>query len=64
MAMVNSKKLVKTEKKALSKAATTLATASVKLAILIAADYCLFWILDLIKYYGRFQSKVQGTFTF
>ncbi|KAJ8955683.1 hypothetical protein NQ318_008554 [Aromia moschata] len=58
--IMDSKRLAKTEKKALSKAVTTLASASLKLAIFLAVDYCLFWILNLIKYYGRFQSKVQA----
>ncbi|XP_018570719.1 DC-STAMP domain-containing protein 2-like [Anoplophora glabripennis] len=57
---VSSKKLAKSEKKALAKAASSLATVSLKLAIFMAGDYSLFWILNLIKYYGKFQSKVQA----
>ncbi|KAJ8924160.1 hypothetical protein NQ315_006944 [Exocentrus adspersus] len=57
---VNSKRLAKSEKKALAKAASTLATASAKLALYMVADFSLFWILNLIQYYGRFQSKVQA----
>lgn len=59
---MSSQKLLKSEKKALSKALTTLATATFKLGMYMAADFCLFWIMDLIKYYGRFQSKVQSMF--
>lgn len=60
---MKSAKLVKTERKALSKSISTLATATLKILIMIATDYALYWILNLIQYYGRFQSKVQGNYS-
>lgn len=61
---MKSAKLVKSEKKALSKSISTLATATMKILTMIATDYALYWVLNLIKTYGRFQSKVQGERTF
>ncbi|XP_050305805.1 uncharacterized protein LOC126742959 isoform X2 [Anthonomus grandis grandis] len=52
--------LARSEKRSLKKAATTLATASVKLATHMAADYSLYWILTLISKHARYQSKVQA----
>ncbi|XP_057651832.1 DC-STAMP domain-containing protein 2-like [Diorhabda carinulata] len=57
---IKSTKLTDVEKKKLKKAVTTLATINMKAAIYIGIDYCLYWILNLISYYGRFQSKVQA----
>lgn len=57
---MKSAKLVKSERKALSKSISTLATATMKILIMIATDYSLYWMMNLIQYYGRFQSKVQG----
>lgn len=56
-------KLIDTERKELSKSMSTLGVVSVKLAVHMAADYCLYWILNLIRYYAKFQSKVKGTKT-
>ena len=41
--------LIKSERIKLAKSAVFLATTSVKLAIHMAVDYCLFWILDTIR---------------
>ncbi|XP_023019209.2 DC-STAMP domain-containing protein 2 [Leptinotarsa decemlineata] len=57
---IGSSKLAEKEKKILKKAITKLAVINAKAAIYIGIDYALFWILNLIKYYGRFQSKVQA----
>lgn len=57
---MKSAKLVKSERKALKKSISTLVTATMKILIMIATDYALYWVLNLIKYYGRFQSKLQG----
>ncbi|KAF7278584.1 hypothetical protein GWI33_008203 [Rhynchophorus ferrugineus] len=52
--------LGKTERRKLTKAMVSLATASVKLATHIISDYCLYWILTMITYHARYQSKIQA----
>lgn len=57
---ISSASLARNERRNLSKAATSLATASVKLGTHMAFDYSLYWILNLISYHARYQSKLQG----
>ncbi|CAH1169930.1 unnamed protein product, partial [Phaedon cochleariae] len=57
---ITSSKLAQQEKKALSKAVMKLATINLKALLYMGIDYALYWILNLINYYGRFQSKVQA----
>ncbi|CAG9828968.1 unnamed protein product [Diabrotica balteata] len=57
---IKSSKLTDIEKKKLKKAVMTLASVNMKAALYMAIDYCLYWILNLVNYYGRFQSKVQA----
>ncbi|CAH1985245.1 unnamed protein product [Acanthoscelides obtectus] len=57
---IGSSRLIKTERKHLAKVMTTLLKATLKLSLYMAADYCLFYILDLIRFHGRFQSKVKA----
>ncbi|XP_030764756.1 uncharacterized protein LOC115888990 isoform X2 [Sitophilus oryzae] len=57
---ISSGALASSERKKLSKSAVSLATASVKLATHMVADYCLYWILTMITYHGRYQSKIQA----
>lgn len=57
---ISSASLARNERRNLSKAATSLATASVKLGTHMVSDYSLYWILNLISYHARYQSKLQG----
>ncbi|KAL1513928.1 hypothetical protein ABEB36_003266 [Hypothenemus hampei] len=57
---IASAKLVRSERRSLSKNITKLATASVKLGTHMAADYSLYWVLNLISHHARYQSKVQA----
>ncbi|XP_060536244.1 DC-STAMP domain-containing protein 2-like [Cylas formicarius] len=56
---INSLSLAKLERKQLTKALTMVATATLKMATHMAGDYCLYWVLNLISYHGRYQSKMQ-----
>ncbi|PSN35586.1 DC-STAMP domain-containing protein 2 [Blattella germanica] len=44
----------------LAKSAMFLFASTFKLLIIIVADYCLYWVLDLIRIHGRLQTKVQA----
>ncbi|CAH1109561.1 unnamed protein product [Psylliodes chrysocephalus] len=57
---LKSTKLTDVESKQLRKAIMNLLTVTIKAAIFMAYDYALCWIMEMIKYYGRFQSKVQA----
>ncbi|XP_001604108.3 DC-STAMP domain-containing protein 2-like isoform X2 [Nasonia vitripennis] len=57
-APVSSVLLIRSEKVKLTKSAVFLSITSVKLAIYMAIDYCLFWLLDKIRYHGRIEKKV------
>ncbi|XP_058794429.1 DC-STAMP domain-containing protein 2-like [Phymastichus coffea] len=48
--------LIEAERVRLAKSAVFLAVTSVKLLIYIATDYCLFWILDTVRYHGRVEA--------
>ncbi|KAK0162528.1 hypothetical protein PV327_006301 [Microctonus hyperodae] len=50
--------LIRTERNKLLRSAIFLGLASLKLFIHISVDYSLYWILDLIHYYGKLQTKV------
>lgn len=51
--------LIKSERTKLSKSVIFLSLATVKLITYILIDYCLYWVLNTIHLYGRFQSKVK-----
>lgn len=51
---------MKTEKRKLAQSAVVLGVATLKLGTHMLVDYCLYWVLDLIRYHARFQSKVQA----
>ena len=55
---ISSIRLVKTEKRKLAQNAVVLAVATCKLCTYMLVDYSLFWVLNLIQYHARFQSKV------
>ncbi|RZC33618.1 DC-STAMP domain-containing protein 2-like [Asbolus verrucosus] len=57
---VSSCRLVKTEKRKLAQSAVVLGVATLKLGSHMLVDYSLFWVLNLIRYHGRFQSKVKA----
>lgn len=52
--------LAKPEKKGLSKSAVVLLTATIKLCTHMMTDYALYWVLTVIRYHARYQSKVKG----
>ncbi|XP_060823568.1 DC-STAMP domain-containing protein 2-like [Bombus pascuorum] len=51
--------LIKSERTKLSKSIIFLSLATVKLITYMLIDYCLYWVLNTIQLYGRFQSKVE-----
>lgn len=51
--------LIKSERTKLSKSIIFLSLATVKLIAYMLIDYCLYWVLNTIQLYGRFQSKVK-----
>lgn len=53
-------RLVKKEKSRLSQAAMILLMSTLKLSTHMATDYSLYWIMTKIRYYGRFQSKIDA----
>ncbi|CAG9857121.1 unnamed protein product [Phyllotreta striolata] len=57
---LKSGKLTDVESKKLRKALMNVFTVTLKAALYMANDYALFWIMEMIKYYGRFQSKIQA----
>ncbi|XP_044264380.1 DC-STAMP domain-containing protein 2-like [Tribolium madens] len=57
---ISSCRLVKTEKRKLSQSAVVLFVATLKLCAHMLVDYSLYWVLNLIRYHGRFQSKVTA----
>ncbi|XP_068083933.1 DC-STAMP domain-containing protein 2-like [Anabrus simplex] len=52
--------LVKTERMKLTKNAMFLGSATLKLGIHILGDFCLYWILNIIRIHGSVQSKVKA----
>ncbi|KAK0159238.1 hypothetical protein PV328_010144 [Microctonus aethiopoides] len=49
--------LIRVERNKLLRSAIFLGLTTLKLCIHISVDYSLYWILDLINYYGRLQTK-------
>lgn len=56
---LGSVKLIKSERTKLAKSLVFLCLATIEFVTYIAADYCLYWVLNTIQLYGRFQSKVK-----
>ncbi|KOX69325.1 DC-STAMP domain-containing protein 2, partial [Melipona quadrifasciata] len=56
---ITSVRLIKSERVKLAKSIVFLSLATIKFIMYISADYCLYWILNTIQLYGRFQSKVE-----
>ncbi|XP_017783011.1 PREDICTED: DC-STAMP domain-containing protein 2-like [Nicrophorus vespilloides] len=56
----SSVRLITKEKSQLSQSTMVLLMASMKLLTHMATDYSLYWIMTLIRYYGRFQSKIEA----
>ncbi|KAL3288136.1 hypothetical protein HHI36_002584 [Cryptolaemus montrouzieri] len=57
---VKSVRLTESEKKQLSAGLALLLSTALKIATHMAIDYSLYWIMNLIRKYGSFQSKVQA----
>lgn len=55
---LTSARLIKVEKVKLAKAIFFLGLITFKICIHLMADYSLYWILNTIKYHGRFETKV------
>ncbi|XP_073990974.1 uncharacterized protein isoform X2 [Rhodnius prolixus] len=53
-------RLVANERRRLAKTAIFLSVATIKLSIHMLADYSLFWILNMIKYHGQFQTELDA----
>ncbi|XP_014271124.1 DC-STAMP domain-containing protein 2 [Halyomorpha halys] len=56
---VSSIRLVKNEKRALAKSAVFLGLSTVKLSIHMLTDYSLWWVLQMIRRHGQFQTNVD-----
>ncbi|KAF3430240.1 hypothetical protein E2986_05482 [Frieseomelitta varia] len=56
---ITSIRLIKSERTKLAKSIVFLSLATIQLIMYVSADYCLYWILNTIQLYGRFQSKVE-----
>ncbi|KAK9505278.1 hypothetical protein O3M35_009368 [Rhynocoris fuscipes] len=53
-------RLVSNERKRLAKTAIFLTVATIKLSIHMMTDYSLYWILNMIRYHGQFQSNLDA----
>ncbi|KAJ8687119.1 hypothetical protein QAD02_022913 [Eretmocerus hayati] len=57
-ATLSSVLLVKSERIRLAKSLVFLLNASIKLGIYMAIDYCLFWVLDTIRFHAERETRV------
>ncbi|XP_045470431.1 uncharacterized protein LOC123677756 isoform X3 [Harmonia axyridis] len=57
---IQSVRLLPKERKELSEGLGFLMSTALKIGTHMAIDYSLFWIMNLIRKYGKFQSKVQA----
>ena len=56
---ITSVRLIKSERTKLAKSMVFLSLATIQLIMYVSVDYCLYWVLNTIQLYGRFQSKVK-----
>ncbi|XP_076757059.1 DC-STAMP domain-containing protein 2 [Xylocopa sonorina] len=58
-ASLSSVTLIKSERIKMARSVLFLSLATIKLIVYMSIDYSLYWVLNTIQIYGRFQSKVE-----